>query len=63
MCDDCDGRDNELLEVLYKGTALFLVMRDGAMSRVIGSTSPTKGDADAKSAPFTLLQILPLLLS
>jgi hypothetical protein len=33
------------------------------MSRVIESTSPTKGDADAKAAPSTLLQIHPLLLS
>jgi hypothetical protein len=63
MYDDCDGRDNELLEVLYRGANLFPEMRDGAMSRVIGSTRPTKGDADAKSAPFILLQMYPLLLS
>src|SRR5918999_4003397 len=35
-------------------------MRDGAMSRVIGSTRPTKGDADAKYTPSTLLQVHPL---
>jgi hypothetical protein len=40
--------------------ALFLEMRDGVMGRAIGSTRPTKGDADAKSAPSTLLQIHPL---
>jgi hypothetical protein len=37
--------------------------RDGAMGGSIVSVSATKSDADAKSAPATLLQIHPLLLS
>ena len=36
------------------------VPRDGAMGGSMGSTSATKGDADAKFAPSTLLQIHPL---
>jgi len=39
------------------------VPRDGAMDGSMGTTSATKGDADAKAAPSTLLQIHPLLLS
>jgi hypothetical protein len=38
------------------------VPRDGAMGGSVGSPKATKGDADASSAPSTLLQIHPLLL-
>ena len=38
------------------------VPRDGAMGGSIESTSATKRDANAKSAPSTLLQIHPMLV-
>ncbi len=36
--------------------------RNAAMGGSMGSTSATKRDADAKSAPSTLLQIHPMLV-
>jgi hypothetical protein len=56
--DDHDGDDDEL-QRFSKGVAdPYPEMIDAVMGRVIESTSPTKGDADAKSAPATLLQII-----
>jgi hypothetical protein len=37
-------------------------MRDAVMGRVIGSTRPTKGDADAKSAPLLFSKYIPSTL-
>src|SRR5215213_8292777 len=37
-------------------------MIDAVMGRAIGSTRPTKGDADAKSAPSTLSKYIPSTL-
>ena len=38
------------------------IPRDAAIGGSMGSTSGTKRDADAKSAPSTLLQIHPMLV-
>jgi hypothetical protein len=58
--DAHDGDDDELQRFSKGVEAPYFEMRDAVMGRVIGSTRPTKSDADAKSAPATLLQIYPL---
>jgi hypothetical protein len=58
--DAHDAHDDDLQRFSKGVAAPYFEMRDAVMGRGIESTRPTKGDADAKSAPSTLLQIHPL---
>jgi hypothetical protein len=58
--DANDGDDDEL-QRFSKGVRRSSWRGESVRwARSLGSTRPTKGDADAKSAPSTLLQIHPL---